>query len=458
MARVLTSNLKLNGFRMRLILLILSLLVFLQANANDAMTWEECARYALDHNLNLKQYQINLEEQNLQVANTRQRYLPSINGYANYTENFGRSIDPQTNAISNTEFYASNYGIRASVGLFEGFMRHHRLRYEKMIMESETAHFEQQKKTLLFNVIEQFTTVKLYEGLVKITEEEVLLSQRFLDRYIKLIIVGQKSELSIVDIKAKLAQDSVRLVQTEMNLELEKNTLKRLMNYDLDKELVLKDVDFNPNSLDNTSYSSLELMSLAQKHLPEIKEIQKQIEASHLLIKEEQGRILPSIYLNTGVSSAFYETTNNNQGNTMSFVNQFDGNLGSYVSLHLNIPIFNRLHSRNRIRLAKLEQEKKQVYYEEFLQDIRYELNENNLLLEASFQSYKYGLSSEEKQQTAFITAEKRLENGLINILDFYTYKNAYAFAKSERIRLGLELFLQNKIIDYYLTGNIIKN
>jgi outer membrane protein TolC len=59
--------------------------------------------------------------------------------------------------------------------------------------------------------------------------------------------------------------------------------------------------------------------------------------------------------------------------------------------------------------------------------------------------------TKKEATQEAFLIAEKKLDQGLISIIEFYTAKNQLAQAETEWIRTLLQLKIKEKTIRIYL-------
>ena len=50
----------------------------------------------------------------------------------------------------------------------------------------------------------------------------------------------------------------------------------------------------------------------------------------------------------------------------------------------------------------------------------------------------------------AYQTAEKKFEQGLISVIDFYVVKNRYANSNSQVLRAKLQLEMKKKTIEFY--------
>ncbi|WP_372775054.1 TolC family protein [Mangrovibacterium sp.] len=441
---------------MKLLLLSFFICFVLILEAKEPLSLEACVSFALEHNLSLKSQQYDVLKQRLHLANAKQQFLPAISANSYYNERFGRSIDPETNTALTNQFFTSGFGINASLSLFEGFRRSNRIKLEKNLLESERAGIQKAEDWLTFQIIELYSNALFYQGIIDVIREQVDLSYRLLKRQRRMVELGQKSLLDLTDVEAQMAEDSLELERYEMEMNLAFHSLRKAMNYSLDEELELEVFQLQVVEAQSSNCNPVQVMLLAEKHLPQIRILEGQLKSAGLLLKETKASLWPSLTLNIGVSSAYNETTHDPDGETMSFSKQLDVNSGSYVGVNLSIPLFSRWCNHTNVKLAKLNNESAKQHYEEMWQQLRFDVYENTLLLGAALARYKAGIKNEAKQQMAFTNGEKRLENGLISTLDFYALENSLTHSKIERLRLSIELFLQYKTIEYYVSGTIM--
>lgn len=419
--------------------------------------WEECAEYALTQNLDIKKQELLLEYQRLNVNGAKSAFLPSINGSSSFRQNYGRSIDPNSNDITNRENFANSYGIYGSINLFKGFARVNRLKLEKYNYLYAKARVDFQKNNTLFKIIEVYFNTLLYTGISEISNEQVKISQKELYKVKRMHELGRVSGSDIIELEAQLARDSLLAVQFEMKQILALNELKRAMNYPVNDSLILKKIEIN-SLLDIASDTNTDnVLSKAGSNLPQVEMLKCDLRASKKRISEIKGYRYPSLSMNSSWNSGYYQTEVDSLGKIMPFADQIKGHIQKNVGLSLSVPIFNKFSNSRSIQHAKLKYEITKTDYENGLIEIEYEIMNNLLELEAAKKGYLASVKNEEKQVMAFKTAEKKRDRGLIDIIDYSEVKNQYAHAKSEVLRAGIQLFIKYKTIQFYLTGRILE-
>lgn len=439
-----------------IIFFIVGFLVSFIVAGQNVYSWEQCVEYALINNFDVKIQEINNRQQQLNVNDAKYRFLPGIGGSISFTQSSGNSIDPNTNAITNQDFFNNNYGIGASISLFQGFSRINRLKFEKYNLMYTEKSVEYQKNTVAFNVLEMFINVLFYKGMKEIAAEQADISKQALIRNKKMFELGRISESEVIELEAQLANDSLNAIQMEMMYTLNLVALKNTMNYPLYDTLLLGEIEIYEMLARETSNSVEEIMESAKRNLPQIQFLEFSLKAAQIRLAEMKGYALPSVSLGSSWGTNYSTTTKDNSGNITTFSNQFKGKSGNSINLTVSIPIFSRLSNYSSIKKAGLNCELAQVQYNKEIAENEYIIYNNIFELDASQKEYDASVKNKEKQQIAFETANKKLEKGLIDLIGYNTVKNLNAQAKTELLRSELELFLRAKTIQFYLTGKIL--
>ena len=104
-------------------LLILCIISGTNLFAQEQWTMDECTVYALEHNLQLKDFNYSTDAGREDYRQSVRNLLPEINASTSYTINVGRSTDPFTNNIVTTDFFSNPYSLQGSIDLFQGLQK-----------------------------------------------------------------------------------------------------------------------------------------------------------------------------------------------------------------------------------------------------------------------------------------------------------------------------------------------
>ncbi|MEY3918264.1 MAG: hypothetical protein RLZZ132_599, partial [Bacteroidota bacterium] len=93
----------------------------IQANANTVqLSLMKAVEIALQHNLNVKSYEVSLRNAQLQFQQSKNNALPNLSANINQSASFGRSINPFTNGYDSRNINYNNLGLNAGMLLFNG--------------------------------------------------------------------------------------------------------------------------------------------------------------------------------------------------------------------------------------------------------------------------------------------------------------------------------------------------
>lgn len=87
-----------------------------------------CIRYAQDNNITIKQALANVRTAAISEKQAKASLLPNLSANINLGEQFGRTIDPTTNAFSTQATGYNSIGLNAGVNLFSGGLINHSIK------------------------------------------------------------------------------------------------------------------------------------------------------------------------------------------------------------------------------------------------------------------------------------------------------------------------------------------
>lgn len=424
----------------------------------QAMNLDQCISYALKNNLSFANKNIEATINNELHKQSKRNFLPEVYGGSSLNKRFGRSIDPTTNTYVNQDFFSMNFYLDSQIDLFKGFTRTNTIKFHKLQLLISREDIKQKEIEIAFEVMHQYYDVLYFNNLVDIVQEQVVLTKLNVDKTNKLIELGLKAESDLLEMKAQEATELHNLVTAKNQLELAILSLKNLMNWPIDDELHIENEPllFTTESLPKNKI----ILESAMQHMPSIQRAELDVEATKKQVDIARGNLAPRLSMGGGIYTnyadsrleEFYpDNPNNPVTRTISFREQWSQNMAQSVFITLQIPIFNRWNGMSQVKQAKWERtmalnrqkEEQQNLYRlvsEDLQQLRSLHNERELL-----QSKKDALKE------AYIVAEKKLEQGLISVIEFYTAKNQLAQSETDWVRTLLQIKIKEKTIRIYL-------
>ncbi len=433
------------------IITIALLLICVSLEAQERWSLDDCVSYALQHNLQLNDYNYNLASNKETYRQSIRNVLPNINAYSDYNIRFGRSVDPNDNSIVNSDFFSNNYSINSSIDLFRGFQKINEIKAAKFIYKATMEETLQQKYLLAFRIMRVFYDIQFYQGLLAISNEQQAVSQRNFDLVKKQIELGLKAGADLYEAKSVLLTDNLNVTQSANDLAAAKLRLMQEMNLvDVTDIFIDTQLPIKNEVTQNAEIRTDSVYNEARGFIPIIKAQMLREKAAKKQIAVAQGSLYPSFSLFGGIGTGYYETTRDASGLTIPFRDQFRDNTFKFIGVALNIPISNGWSGRSRVKqqkIAHLRAKNNLNIQEQELKQTIQQLVQEYTALQTEFEQSTQKMES---QNLAFTIAQKRYEKGLISALELFAAKNLFASSQNENLQVRLRAEVNKKTLDFY--------
>lgn len=433
---------------MKQALIILLAIAAKQVAAQNDWTMQQCMQYAVEHNHEVKQAELKLDNYKAQKTNAVGSFLPYVDANIGAQYNFGRAIDPETNGYTDVSTFYNGYQLSASLPVFDGFSRLHALKAAKAseLMGKSTLR-KQQDQTAL-SVLQAFANVAYYDGLVKMADEKVQETSLLLKQTRLFEEVGRKSAADVAQVESQEAEAHYELTRQQNLYASALLELKKAMALPLSEELRLtKGKSFGKDN------SGVELgmaeanSSLSTLH-PELQTAQYQVQASKHEWRQARASLFPSLSLSAGLNTTYYKTLHSETA--ASFRNQLKNNMGEFVGATVSIPLFNRLQTITNIRKAKNNYRIAQ----EALEQKQLELEKLSCEAWQDWQGYlKQTVQMEKKVEAdsiAYQLTKRQFEEGLSTAIDLHTTSTQLLKSKATLLQCQLMAMVKEHLVRYY--------
>jgi len=427
----------------------IGILLFAQIAVAQEKIWtmEDCIRYAVEHNPGRAKQ----EAQNTIYKIDRQEavagFFPSLDARSNASINFGRGIDPETNAYISTNTFGNSYDVYSSMTLFDGLSQIYRARMAKINRLMGAQQLQDVKDQIALGVMEIFFNVLYYKGTVNMAEQQLQESAHSLKQIQRMEELGMKAISDVAEIRAKEAEDRFLLTRQKNLLRIEIIKLKEKMNFPIENELLVVDSE-TPELINVSDADALTVYEQAMQTLPKILSAQQSLKATEAAYKIARGYLFPSLSFGAGFSTGFSRLMD--EAPEMSFSEQLKNRQGSYVGLALSIPIFDRLSRSSESRRAKQRLVIARSDNEATLRQIYSEIEQ----AVADVRGLQEQFRSAHEKMVAMLEAHKvnvrKYDEGLISALELTTSANRLLNARVEELYTNLQFQLKSKLLNYY--------
>ena len=301
------------------------------------------------------------------------------------------------------------------------------------------------KEDLAINVTSAYLQVLFNLELSKVAQSQVGLSKEQLNRITRLHEVGKASPAEVAEAKARVAQDEMSTVQADNNYRLALLDLSQLLELPTPENFALAapdtELEFSPLTSPDDIYNQ------AMLYKPGIKAAQYRLEGSEKNIRIAKSSYYPQLSFSAGLGTNFY-TVNGSAGS--SFGNQMKNNLNKYAGFSLNIPIFNRLATRNRVRTARLQQTNLALQLDNSKKALYKEIQQAWYNAVAAESKFKSSESAVEANRESFRLMSEKFDNGKATSVEYNESKLNLTKALSDRIQAKYDYLFRTKILDFY--------
>lgn len=445
--------------------------ICLAVQAQDSVkkwTLEECIQYAIAHNISIKQIAIQKDNAEIELNTAKMSRLPNLNAGVGQRWNFGRSNNTPTGVYENQTMSNTSLSISSNTSLFTGFKIQNQIEGSKLQLEAAIQSLEKAKEDLSLNIASLFLQALFNKEILKVSEEQLELSQSQVKRTELLVETGKVPVSQLYDIKAQVAKDEVTVIESANNLKL--SLLDLAQSLELERDLGF---DITVPELDDVVENNIKsilppenIYDNAVNFKPQIKEQEFLVKSAEKSLKIAQSGYYPSLSLDLGYGNSYYynysmegrsisSPTQSDPDRTItwnndSFSDQLKNNGGEYIGLSLSIPIFNRFSVRNQVRSARLSINNQQLALDNAKKTLFKEIQTAYLNATSSQSKYHSSVKAVEASQESFKYAQERYEIGKISVYEFNEAKTRLVQSQSEQIQAKYDFIFRSKILDFY--------
>lgn len=413
--------------------------------AQEAWPLERCIQYALAHNLDIREKQVEVAVRQTELTQQRLRWLPTLAVQLGEDLNWGRSVDMQELVIiHNALTHATGASVGASLPLFEGLSRHHERLAAKKAVEVASLEAADLRSALETDVTRAYLELMLAKQIHAYSREShaTIVQQR--ERTARLVEAGSQPKSALNEMEAQVAAEKAALVSAECRVRTATLSLTRLMNLPGDTPFSAGE-HFGPD----TVAVRVALLTDAQADAwlqrdPRLRSAEARIAQRQYEERAAKGRFFPTLSASASYGS-FYSSTNDTP-----FRNQLEENRNPSVSLRLQIPLFDSWQAATQLKKSRLALDMARLSAEKMQTQVLEEMRSAGIEAENCLQRY---LSSEETlqaMQSLLEITEAKYNLGAATALDYLVARNNRLKAVSDYLQAKWQYLFQLRLLERY--------
>lgn len=427
------------------------------AGAPETVKWtlQECIAYAYKHNIQVRQSELAVLNSELNLRQAKYNRLPNLNASTGVSNNVGRSIDPFTNLPINQEVNSQSYNLNSSVTLFNGFQQVSTIRQSEADAEKANYDLQDVRNNTALNIGNFYLNILLNQEQYTNAELNVELSRQNVDMVEKQVNAGALAQQDLLQARQQLATTEVALIQAENSLDLARLALKQALQLPASTQMEIVVPELDDPSADLLP-SDVEVIYEQALNLPVVKSAEAQVVSSEYGIGLARSSRYPSLTLSGGLGTNYssaapdqFPDPNSPTGfKENTYMNQLDFNQRRFVSLQLNIPIFNRFAVNTNIGLARLSYENSKLLEQGVRNQLRQNVEQAYYDARAALKTYTATRQQVEALNESFRNATQRRDLGAMSTFEFNQIQNEYNRAQNDLIRAKYDYIFRLKVLD----------
>ena len=432
----------------RALLIMLLVATVFTAQAQKVWTLDECINYALEHNLDIRKTQLARQQADYQYKVSKNAWLPTLNANAGEYLGFGQSPSYTGVYVSDNSSSAS-FGASLSLPLFQGLNLYNTAKADALNLQATEQDQRAAQLNLKLNVMAFYMQVLYGKEQVEIARRQVELSAEQLEKTRQLFESGRIAEADVYESQAQLASDQATLTQAETDLALSTLTLTQVLEIEYDENFEVSEPDAFFASQEQEIGTPQATITTALQNQPAMEAARLRVQKSHYDLKATKSAWYPSLDFYAGYSNGLYHYFGDNYPNTP--VNeQLKRNSRAQLGVSLNIPIFNGMKTKYRVKMSELSIADQQLDLENTEKTLRNEIQQAYGNAMAAQQKMAAMENSLNASRVAYDYAKGGYDMGKKTLLELNESKLRFHKAESDLLQARYEYLYRCKIIEYY--------
>lgn len=442
---------------MKKLLLLLFLMIqattiqsFSQKNNDRIYTLQECIDIALNQNLDILGMKASVQSNRANIKTAFGQYLPAIQFNMGYSRQLntegGRTVNVggQIIPLGETPPNSYNMGLNAGLNLFDGFGREANFKYASLTYDKNVLTLEQSKVYVKISVIRRFYEYSAKKQVVQARLENLEAGKKELES------IRAKEKAGVIPIHIVYAKEAdignleLEFARAENDLNLTRASMLSLMglNPTASSDFTTKNIDLDISETDfstfRTRYSSIEnLINEALTSRFDYQAQNKMNNASTMRLTAAKSAYFPTLQLGGGWSWS----------NTI--FDEFEKFGRSYIGMNLSMPIFTGFTTDAQVQQAKFEIKSQEYATFAKEQQIRTEIEQTLMNLNASEKQIKIAEKSLFAADMNLKILKQRFEIGTANITEMIQANSQYLNAKINQISSIFSYLLAQKELEF---------
>ncbi|WP_297762590.1 TolC family protein [uncultured Muriicola sp.] len=422
-------------------------------------TLEECVTFAVDNNLTIEQFELDLENARIDKSDALGNMLPNLNAQTSTSGSTGLILDPTTNGFVSATIFSASANVTSGVTLFDGLRNIHRINRAKLSEVSNQYRLNDLVDDIRLNVANNYLSVLSNKESLKVAKAQYAVTVEDLKRTKELVESGVVPRGDLLEVEATAATQEQTIINNQNLVLLSRIALAQLLQITDYENFDIADEDFNVPPSDILKYSPKVIFDKALSFRNDIKFSETGVDLAEKDLEIAKGAVFPTIGAFFNYNTRYSDQTRDPfTGEKIAFQDQLWINDGISYGAQMNIPIFNGFSTRNNIRRSQISVEQARLQLEQTKLDLETTINQAYVDVENTAKAYEASQKTLDARRLAYDYTKDRFEVGLMNAFDFSQAQSRVDNAEAEVIRNKYNYIFRIKVLEFFYGLPIVLN
>ena len=436
-------------------LLLTSLLYVSLGFSQKKWTLRECVEHALENNITVQQNVLNVELNQEDMEISKGNFLPSVNASSGSNVSSGLSPD-EFGVLRNTNNLNTNFNLSVNGTIFNGFRNLNSYKQAQLGIRSGELDLKRVQNDISLLIVNGYLNVLFAKENLSVAKVQADISKKQVSAAKDRFTAGIIPKGDLLNVTSTAANDQQNVVIQENVLTIALLNLAQLLQVPADG-FDVQDINVGTPLAVLLYENANKVYKKALTTQPQITRAELGLKNADLNIEIAKGAFLPTLTYSVGASTSYFNQFNNllvfpdgTRQTNDNFFSQLSDRFRYGVSLNLNIPIFNRLQTKNTIERAQVSKVISELNLTNEKLQLQQTIEQAYADTKAALKTYEATKVSLEAQQEAFKNAQESFNLGAMSIFDFDLVRNRFVNAQSTLIRNKFDFIFKTKVLQFY--------
>ena len=437
------------------LILFVAFLTTIATFSQKQWTLKECVDEALKKNITIQQNKLSLELAKKDVDIAKGNFLPNLNASTGGNFNFGTSFDPRTNDRISTSIFGGSMNVSSGITVFNGYRNLNSYKQAQLGVETSLLDLKFIENDVSLRVVNTYLNVLFAKENLEAAKVQYEISKKQIEAAELRFKNGVIPKGDLLNVESTAATNLQTVITQENTLDIALLNLAQLIQVPV-QGFDIAPVDVGTPSANLFYKNSSFVYDKSVDRMPEIGRAKLAIENADFNIELAKGAFLPTLSASAGLSTNYGFNLNLPSGaSNTAFGTQLSDNFGYGFGFNLNIPIFNRFQTKNRVARSVINKDISEFRLMDEKLRLQQTIEQAFLDVKTALKTYEASKISLEAQEEAFKNAQEGFNFGTTTLFDFDQVRTRLVNAQAALIRSKYDYVFKTKVLQFY-AGDLV--